>query len=246
VGAVDHANAQLEFNELVEYTADAGVKVEGNLIKDGAINYQALSTGTSTAYVLTFSPALTLQDGMEVSFYAHEACGDNPTLNVNGTGAKALVTESGTSIKTGMIGDNQYIRARYRLSTTKWVVTNLDTGPQAFTSAWGTNSNLTYGTFVTETAYYQARANQIILSCYFSGTLGGSDSSYLDMDLPVVTALADFAPLNARYKNSGTVTPVYAQVRISPDTVRIYKEDGTNITAAGASQEFWVWGSYFF
>jgi len=57
------------------------------------------TTGTSTAYVLT-APALpgSLAQGLVLRTRAHVTCGDVPTLNMNGTGAKAVrrVCDGGT------------------------------------------------------------------------------------------------------------------------------------------------------
>jgi hypothetical protein len=56
------------------------------------------TTGTSTAYVLTLSPALTSYvAGVGVAVKIHVNSGSNPTLNVNGLGAITLKKQSGES-----------------------------------------------------------------------------------------------------------------------------------------------------
>lgn len=70
-----------------------------------AENY-ALSTGSSTAYVVTLSPApVSLSTGQVVSFKAHTSSGTASTLNVNGLGAKSLVKMTSTGTSTLAIGD---------------------------------------------------------------------------------------------------------------------------------------------
>lgn len=56
------------------------------------------TSGTSTAYILTLSPALpALIAGVCVAIKAHTASGANPTLNVNGLGAKSIKKPSGSA-----------------------------------------------------------------------------------------------------------------------------------------------------
>ena len=54
------------------------------------------STGTSTAYVLTYDQAPPpYSQGLTFAFIAHTTCGASPTLNVNAVGAKRLKRHSG-------------------------------------------------------------------------------------------------------------------------------------------------------
>ncbi|MCM3632923.1 hypothetical protein [Paenibacillus camelliae] len=63
------------------------------------------TTGSATAYVLTLSPAPSkLYSGMDVKVKLHTNTGTNPTLNVNGLGAKALYASNGTDRFQGVAG----------------------------------------------------------------------------------------------------------------------------------------------
>lgn len=57
--------------------------------------------GTSTAYTLV-QDGFYLFDGAFIRFCLHTASGDNPTLNINGTGAKRLLDTYGKPIYRGM------------------------------------------------------------------------------------------------------------------------------------------------
>lgn len=67
----------------------------------------AVTTGTSTAYVVTLNPApATLSDGFGIIIVPHIVSGTNPTLNVNGLGALALKKPDGSAYGTGDLKAN--------------------------------------------------------------------------------------------------------------------------------------------
>ncbi|ASY63617.1 Phage tail fiber protein [Sinorhizobium sojae CCBAU 05684] len=62
------------------------------------------TTGTANAYVLTYEGApLAYVTGMIYRFYAHAANTGAATLNVNGLGAKAIVTQHGSALTSGQL-----------------------------------------------------------------------------------------------------------------------------------------------
>lgn len=77
----------------------------------------ALSTGTSTVYVLTLEfnpsarklPNAALNDGLVLSFRAHVTCGDSPTVNPNTIGATGMVLPSGAKVRAGDIQVNDLV-----------------------------------------------------------------------------------------------------------------------------------------
>ena len=77
----------------------------GGIVVDGATGYAGLSTNTSSALVLDYSPDISsLKAGQIVSFIAHTDCNDGATLNVDGLGAKAIYEVSdGTAVEAGDI-----------------------------------------------------------------------------------------------------------------------------------------------
>lgn len=70
--------------------------------------------GTSTAYTLTLTPALSAYtSGQSFLIKFHTACGNNPTLNINGLGAKNIVKGASTNLKSNDILANEYHRVFY-------------------------------------------------------------------------------------------------------------------------------------
>ncbi len=72
-----------------------------------------VATGSTNAYVLTYSPAITAYtSGMEISFQPNAANTGAATVNVNGLGAKAL-TRGGVALENGVLSSGGYVRAIY-------------------------------------------------------------------------------------------------------------------------------------
>lgn len=60
-----------------------------------------VTTGTASALTLTYT-GFKLEDGVAVRFRLHIDSGATPTLNVNGTGAKKIVTMDGADLPAGI------------------------------------------------------------------------------------------------------------------------------------------------
>jgi len=75
-------------------TISGNLSVTGNVTISGGIDVKAryaVTSGSSTAYTVSLSPApASLYTGLMVTIKLHTATGTNPTLNVNGLGAKAM------------------------------------------------------------------------------------------------------------------------------------------------------------
>lgn len=84
------------------------------------------SAGTSSAYTATITPssAFTLQAGVGLILKPHTACIDNPTLNVNATGAKNLVTKDGVNLVANQLLTTAYYTVVY--NGTSYVVSESD------------------------------------------------------------------------------------------------------------------------
>jgi hypothetical protein len=88
-----------------------------------ANNAFATTSGTSTAYTVTLSPAPTAYtDGQNITIVPHVDCGATPTLNINGLGALTIVKQDGTALVAGdlkvgkpyglvRVGSNFFIRS---------------------------------------------------------------------------------------------------------------------------------------
>ena len=97
--------------EVTQYTWDNKTYQQP---EDSSI-WAGTSTGSSNAYAVTPSPALTaLADGDIVTFIANHATSAAATLNVSGLGALAFVRADGTTaLTTGDITSGQIVDARY-------------------------------------------------------------------------------------------------------------------------------------
>ena len=80
---------------------------------DYAVAACGVTAGTATAYTLDDEfGGFELVDGAKVNFRLHVASGANPTLNVNGTGAKALKTVLGDAMPSA-IPAGMWVEAKY-------------------------------------------------------------------------------------------------------------------------------------
>lgn len=75
---------------------------------------QGVTAGTSTAYTLGLSPAITAYTtGFTFSFKAHAASGANATINIDGLGAKQLVKDVNTNLVANDLIINQWYTGYY-------------------------------------------------------------------------------------------------------------------------------------
>ncbi len=110
-------------------------------------NSTQTTTGTSTAYILTYAAAESaLYDGEETSFVLHATCGATPTLNRDGLGAKYLrrfdfATNTFIDVAAGDFRVNQVLRVRYNLADATYDIISASTSPGDFVA---TNTNNTF------------------------------------------------------------------------------------------------------
>lgn len=72
-----------------------------------ANNGYAVTTGTSTVYTTSLSPAPTAYiDGINITIKPHVDCGANPTVNVNGLGSTSLCDNEGNPLSAGDLKTN--------------------------------------------------------------------------------------------------------------------------------------------
>lgn len=80
---------------------------------DFAVAACGVTAGTATAYTLDDEfGGFELVDGAKVNFRLHVASGVNPTLNVNGTGAKPIISALGDAMPNATIA-NAWVTATY-------------------------------------------------------------------------------------------------------------------------------------
>lgn len=101
---------------------DPGTPLNKALL-DYAVAACGVTAGTATALTLDDAfGGFTLVDGAKVNFRLHVASGANPTLNVNGTGAKALVDATNMALSTNLPAGT-WIDARYSAPLDAYVLT---------------------------------------------------------------------------------------------------------------------------
>ena len=80
-----------------------------------------VSSGSSTAYLLNPYRSITaLEAGLAMIWRAHTACGDEPTLAVDGLTAKNLTDANDRNLTTGDIVSGQIIVSLYNSSRDCW------------------------------------------------------------------------------------------------------------------------------
>lgn len=102
-----------------------GATVIGEMSEiDYFVSPQGTTTGTSTAYSLTIGSQYTSlddMDGVVVRVKFHATTGDNPTLNVNGLGAKPILAENGANIPY-QIGEGVWATLIWSSTLDGWIV----------------------------------------------------------------------------------------------------------------------------
>lgn len=109
----------------VGVAATDGATVIGEMSEiDYFVSPQGTTTGTSTAYNLNIGSQYTSlddMDGVVIRAKFHTTTGDNPTLNVNGLGAKPILAENGANIPY-QIGENVWATLIWSSTLNGWIV----------------------------------------------------------------------------------------------------------------------------
>lgn len=109
----------------VGVAATDGATVIGEMSEiDYFVSPQGTTTGTSTAYNLNIGSQYTSlddMDGVVIRVKFHTTTGDNPTLNVNGLGAKPILAENGVNIPY-QIGENVWATLIWSSTLNGWIV----------------------------------------------------------------------------------------------------------------------------
>lgn len=109
---------------------------------DECLAASGTTTGTETAYALA-QPGFVLTDGATVRFKLHVDSGATPTLNVNGTGAKAIM-------------QNKYKPMRAGVSAGLWLTAIYSSTLGFFVlQGSGTSSNLRFGSGVGQISSFE-------------------------------------------------------------------------------------------
>ena len=96
--------------ELANAVTQMGTPVNAAALNE-MLAASGITSGSSTAYTLA-QEGFSLFDGATVRFRLHVASGVNPTLNVNGTGAKPIISALGDAMPNATIA-NAWVTATY-------------------------------------------------------------------------------------------------------------------------------------
>ena len=175
-----------------------------------------VTTGTATALVLTLSPAPTaLYTGMEVKIKLHLATGTNPTLNVNGLGARALFDSDGArfsgesgKIYTFVYDGTNFIQVSGGGGGGKLNVYTGTSQPTKKEGVW-INSAVTKGKVISDDSLYSSG------SWYNGPTV---------VTLPIIGGSASFIGANATIEVDGIVYHLYANSTSSSGAVGLFSK----------------------
>lgn len=115
-GNIIYPNCRLKLKNPI---TQAGTPVNKPLL-DEFLAASGVTAGTATAYTLA-QAGFVLADGATVRFRLHTASGSNATLNVAGTGAKAIKTALGLPLRQG-IAAGMWLTAVYSASHGAYIV----------------------------------------------------------------------------------------------------------------------------
>ena len=160
--------------ELANIIAQNGTPVNAAALNE-MLAASGITSGSSTAYTLA-QEGFSLFDGAAVRFRLHAASGVNPTLNVNGTGAKALKTALGDAMPSA-IPAGSWVTAFYSAALGVYVIAGGNVSA-AQIAAW--NAKPTTDEVIAEIV---ARAAKTATGTYTgSNTSGSSNKRSLSFD----------------------------------------------------------------
>lgn len=153
-------------------------------------NATQTTTGTSTAYVLTYEePEAALYGGEETSFVLHVTCGANPTLDRDGLGSKSLrkfdfATNLFVPIAAGDFRINQVLRVRYNAGTDRYEIISASISTGGFVST--SSNNVFTGTnefqnTVTMTGAALNEAARVNVASATTCNIGAAASNYVQI-----------------------------------------------------------------
>lgn len=152
-------------------------------------NSTQTTTGTATAYVLTYAAAQSaLYDGFETSFILDQDCGAAPTLNIDALGAKGLrrydfATKTFVVLGAADFFGGQVLRVRYDLASDKYQIIAASTWSGDFVSLSGNNEFTGTNQFDDEVTLSGAALNEAeaLIVCQPTLPIGAADANTLNL-----------------------------------------------------------------
>lgn len=217
----------------IDSSADATLYTLDNLrfgLFNGGATYAGATTGSSSAYVATLSPALlALINGAQITFEANHTNTGAATLNVNGLGAIDLNRSNDTALTANEIISGDTYSAVYESSTNAWLLQN------SSMPTWTTwvptvtpEASMTYTATVTYAKYY--RIGRLVYGrVNFTGTVAGTPADSMRVTLPV-TATSDGITAYGSVLDNGSFASLFATSG-STTTIDLYRYDEAVYTA---------------
>lgn len=186
----------------------------------GGVDYLGTTAGTSSAYTLTPTVALSLATGTKVRVLFHTVSAITPTLNVSATGAIAIRTSNGQSLPAGVLLTGIPYELVY--NGTYWLIVSPgNSGWTTWAPTYGGTGSLTFTSVTTNYALwtYDYSKSSLSVKIQATGTTGGVTNNELTATLPItVTAVGytgngfttDVSALSS-YSYVGSTTQLYVR-----------------------------------
>jgi hypothetical protein len=157
-------------------------------------NALVTSTGSGTAYVLTYgqAPSPGYSKGIIYRFYAHVDNTGPATIDINGLGAKQILSQSGAALTAGQIKTGRILEVAFN-GTSFEVISNEShdskfTGNTTFTNLSGNGALLTSlnGSAVTTGTVADARLPTTMAGKSFSSTISVAGNLNMSSAAPII------------------------------------------------------------
>lgn len=190
--------------ELANAVTQMGTPVNAAALNE-MLAASGVTVGAASAYTLA-QEGFALFDGAPVRFRLHVASGANPTLNVNGTGAKAIKTMLGDAMPSA-IPAGMWVDAKYSTVADAYILSGGSVSA-AQIAAW--NAKPTTDEVVSEIV---ARAAKVATGTYTgNGNSGSSGKRTLSFDFtPNLVIVVQSSTNTASYSN-------FPAIMVNPST----------------------------
>lgn len=218
-------------------------------LQHNAEKYAVDTSASSTAYVVTLSPAFTsYTDGMVV--YAKIVTANTtatPTLAVNGLTARTIVKLAGTALAIGDISANMLCTFVYDLTNTRWVLQNPVANQGASLTAYlntqfTSPSNTSENTIATLTGHLMGANDQLVVRGVMSiGSAGGVTNTYrIKFGSTTIASWTTNSAVNYNYtltvsNRNSTSAQVYTLTAIGDTLTAVVNSVGTATFATGST-----------
>lgn len=211
-------------------------------MQDGGLTYAGASTGSSNAYVVTLTPAITAYvAGQSFTFLPNHSNTGAATVNVNGVGSKTI-QYLGKALVSGEILAN--VPATIVYDGTQFQLVNHAGGWGTYTPTIGGIAPMGLGSIAILHAAYQRHGSLVIVQVAAEGTTSVTESPTISCTLPIA-ANGIYQQFSCRTHNAAGTSAHESGVAYLNDTSTVYiqRYNGANFTL-GIEREFAFGGVY--